>query len=119
MDEIKNVFINAAVGGFLCGLFAFLTGRFSNTPSYIKIFAFVYAAPCLYFYLLYMLSRQGKNQMVQFTRHALFGTLVSAVIIFVTVLFQEKSATALIVGNLIALLFVLFIYFVFKMYNLF
>lgn len=114
----NNVALDALIGGLICGGFSFMTGRYYESINYVKIIAFVYAAPCLYFYLLYVLSKDSKTAMNDFTIHALIGTVLTVILMTLTLLFRSKERIILILGNLIALLLILIWYFYFEIYKL-
>lgn len=114
----NNVALDALIGGLICGGFSYMTGRYYDSINYVKIIAFVYAAPCLYFYLLYVLSKDSKTAMNDFTVHALIGTILTSILMILTLMFRSRERLYLIIGNLLALIVVLIWYFYFKIYEL-
>tara|TARA_B100001063_G_scaffold193519_1_gene184903 strand:- start:202 stop:555 length:354 start_codon:yes stop_codon:yes gene_type:complete len=113
----SNVALDALTGGLLCGLFSYLTSMYYSSTYYIKIIAFVYAAPTLYFYLLYVLSKGGKTQMNDFTIHGLLGTIITLSLMTITLMFNHLDRTTIIISNAIALSLVLLLYFGFQIYK--
>ena len=114
----SSLALDALIGGLITGGFSYLTGQYYESINYVKIIAFVYAAPCLYFYLLYVLSRGGKTTMNDFTVHALLGTLFTMLLMIITLLFRNRDRITLIFGNLVAMILILIFYFYFKIYEL-
>lgn len=114
----NNIILDALLGGLITGGFSFLTNRYSDSINYVKIVAFVYAAPCLFFYLLYLMSKDSKKMMNDFTVHALIGTLLTVFLMILTLIFNKRTRNELIFGNFIAIIIILFLYFYFKIYEM-
>lgn len=114
----NNVTLDALIGGLITGGFSYMTSRYYESINYIKIIAFIYAAPCLYFYMLYVLSKDSKTAMNDFTVHALIGTITTIILMLITLLFKNRERNDLIIGNLIGLIVILFWYFYYEIYKL-
>jgi len=113
----NNVALDALIGGIITGGFSYLTGSYYESINYVKIIAFVYAAPCLYFYLLYVLSKDSKTAMTDFTVHAIMGTVITLLLMLFTLYFRKRDRTDLIIGNLLGLIVSLFVYFYYEIYK--
>ncbi len=114
----NNIPMDALIGGLITGGFSYLTGRYYESINYVKIIAFMYAAPCVYFYLLYVLSNDSKTAMNDFSVHALIGTTLTMFMMAITLLFRFKDRRSLIIGNFVGLIIILIWYFYFKIYEL-
>jgi uncharacterized membrane protein len=114
----NNVTLDALIGGLITGGFSYMTSRYYESINYVKIIAFIYAAPCLYFYMLYVLSKDSKTAMNDFTIHALLGTISTIILMILTLLFRNRERNELILGNLVGLIIILCLYFYYEIYKL-
>ena len=114
----NTVALDALIGGLLTGGFSHMTRSNYDSVNYIKIIGFVYAAPCVYFYLFYILSKDSKTSMNDFMVHALMGTLMSATLLMITLFFRNESTNVLIIANLVSLVSILLFYFYFRIYEI-
>lgn len=114
----NNIATDALIGGMIGGGISYFTGRYYESINYVKIIAFIYATPVMYFFMLYILSNDSKTSMNNFTMHALLGTITTMVVLTMTVLFRNSDPRLLVGGNFISLMLVLAWYFYFRVYEL-
>ena len=110
-------------GGVIAASFSYTASLFSYYPSYIKIVAFIWGMPLLYFYILYISLCADNQAALDATRHGLYGVMCSLFLLGTTVLFMkyifnESLHTHYLVWyNLFALIGIIWYYLYYKMYN--
>lgn len=108
-------------GSILIGFISYFTSLFDTNPEYLKIIAYLWAVPLIYFYFLYITYDKGVNAVKAFTEHGLLGAILTLLIMIFTyflILMNVNINTILIVNVIYGLLCLLF-YFGFKIYNKF
>ena len=58
-------------GGIITATFSYAASFYHSEPSYIKIIAFLWGIPLLYFYILYIAWQTDKQAAIDVTRHGL------------------------------------------------
>ena len=114
----KTIIKDAIISGFLGGLVSYLVSINRKNPDYLKMMAFIYAAPCIFFYMVLISSRKGKQAIKSFSFHALLGILLTASVIIFTYLFYYLNRNLLVAINLFIFLFITALYFKYKIYKL-
>ena len=112
-----QILLDALVGAILLGVFSYLSQLYVDKPYYIRIIAFIWATPTLYFYFLYIASRNSKKAMYDFTNHGLIGWLLTLAAIILTYLMVNYDKNIIILFNFIFLLLVIIWYFYYKIYT--
>jgi len=115
-----NEFIS---GGLITVLFTYAASFYKNHPEYIKIIAFLWGMPVLYFYILFIALSMSEEAAIDITYHALYG-MVCTIIIMITTLYlltysfkYNNSNNFIIYVNILYLIFIISIYLWFKIYN--
>jgi len=116
---MNNIILDAAVGAILLGLFSYFTEKYRNNHDYIKILAFLWASPSVFFYILAISSRNGIKSMNALAVHALLGIILTTIAILFTIYFIKLNSILLISINFIYLFTIMVLYFYFKVYTLF
>lgn len=116
---MNNIILDASVGAIVLGLFSYFTEKYKNNHDYIKILAFLWASPSIFFYILAISSRNGIKSMNALTIHALLGIIITTIAILFTLYFIKLNSTLLISINFIYLFTVMVLYFYYKIYTLF
>ena len=115
----KIIIFDALIGAILLGTFSYITNLYKGSSDYLKILAYLWAAPATYFYILYIASRNNKSAMADLSKHALLGHFMTLLAILFTLYFLRNIDTKyIIMTNLVYTLAVFFIYFYFKLYKL-
>ena len=117
--NITQIIIDACVGALLMGFFSYFGQLYSDNASYIRIVAFMWAMPTLYFYFLFISSRNSKQAMYDFTNHGLIGLLLTLFAMCCTYLLVHYDKNIIIAFNFVFFICVLVWYFYNKIYTLF
>ena len=78
-------------GGLITVLFSYAASFYMNHPEYIKIIAFLWGMPILYFYILFISLSIDEKAAIDITYHALFGMICSFVIMLTTLVLLTRS----------------------------
>ena len=116
-----KILFDVISGSILIGLISYFTSLFDSNPEYLKIIAYLWAVPLIYFYFLYITYDKGVTAVKSFTEHGLLGAILTLLIMIFTyflILMNVNINTILIVNVIYGLLCLLF-YFGFKIYNKF
>lgn len=119
-----GVFTDAAIGGCICGLISFFSKSAKTNQAYntfLKIFAYLWAAPIFYVYVIYILLKNGTDVSVNsFVIHALVGAILSVLLLFGTkfIINAGVSRKINIIFNLTFCALCVIIYFSFRLYLL-
>lgn len=119
--KYNKIIFDVMTGSVLIGLISYFTLLFDDNPEYLKIIAYLWAVPLIYFYFLYIIYDKGVNAIKSFTEHGLLGAILTIFIMTVTyfLIIYKYSINFILLTNIIFGLFALFIYFYFKIYNKF
>ena len=115
----KQIVIDGFFGFIMFAGLSYLTEKNKNTDYYHKVAAFAWGAPFTFFYLMYITSKQGKKAVMDFNKHALFGTFGTICLILFSLFFHNINVKFNVLISLFATLVFAFIYFKFKLYNKF
>jgi hypothetical protein len=115
---MNTILLDALFGAIIIGSFSYFSNLYIGDKRYIKIMAFLWGIPAIYFYLLRISARNGKEDMIHLSKHALLGVLGTLLAILFTLYFRNTDKNILIIYNLLYLVTCIFLYFHFKVYNL-
>ncbi len=117
-SKYNKIIFDVLSGSFLIGLISYFTLQFDENPEYLKIIAYLWAVPLLYFYFLYIIYPKGNEAIKSFTIHGLFGMILTLIIMIFTyyLLILKININYIILVNILYGLLTLFIYFYFKLY---
>ena len=110
-------------GGLITVLFSYAASLYTNHPAYIKIIAFLWGMPILYFYILFISLSISEQAATDVTYHALFGMICSMVIMITTLVlltysYKYNNSNQYIIGlNILYLFLVIHIYLWYKLYK--
>ena len=114
-----NVLNDTLVGGFLFGLISYLSNIYGKSyPHFYKILAFTWAVPLTYFYLLLIAARNDKKAINDFALHALFGTILTLIIIIITLLIIDIDKNYIITIAFIYAVISTIVYFTYDIYKI-
>ncbi len=119
-----GILTDAVIGGVFCGAISYFAKSSKNNQSYntfVKIMAFLWAAPLFYVYVIYILLRSGTDLSVNsFVMHALAGTILSLIFLIGAKFIINAKVSRIINMVFIWTFFTLTfsIYFIFRLYLL-
>lgn len=114
---MKNVLIDGILGGILIGIISYLSSIYGDKPFFYKILAFMWAVPLTFFFFINMASRDGKQPIADFSKHAILGTLLTFIIAIVTLNIMHLHIDKIIIITFIYAIITTFLYFSLKIYN--
>ena len=120
---VKLSFItDGIIGGIIIGIFSYLTQNIDKKDNIrnLRIISFLWAAPVLYLYIIYLLykNKSNKKSIDAFIIHASLGalfTLIFFIISHYTSKYLDFKISIIITISFTILLF--FSYFYFKLYD--
>ena len=115
----KQMILDGIVGFIMFAGLSYLTEKNKDKDYYHKIAAFAWGAPFTFFYLMYITSKQGKKAVIDFNRHALFGTMATLFLIIFSLVFKNLEVKYNVIFSFLVTLAFALIYFKFKLYNRF
>ena len=115
----SKVLIDGLLGFFSLGLASYLNQVYEETDDIIRVYAFIWAAPVMYFVLLNMFdNRKKKDVVLEFNKHALLGLLILAISLILTHnVYLDYSRRTIVLMNLIIIVISFLIYFGFGIYK--
>lgn len=116
MNYLKIVF-DAIFGGLILGLASFLNQYYSDTTDVVRVFAYLWATPLLYFFFLNLFINRHSSTIKEFNKHAFLGVVLTLIAMFFTHIYFEKSRKLIVFINLIYVFLVTFLYFALGMYK--
>lgn len=120
-SKYNKIIFDVIAGSILIGFISYATLLFDENPEYLKIIAYLWAVPLIYFYFLYITYERGIKAVKSFTEHGLLGAILTLIIMICTYLLilNDININTILVVNIIYGLICLFVYFGFKLYNKF
>lgn len=115
----KQIIIDGVTGFVMFAGLSYMTEKNKDKDYYYKIAAFLWGAPITYFYLLYITSKNGNKALMDFNRHALFGTMATISLILFSLFFRKIDVQYNILLSFLVTFTFTFIYFYRKLYNKF
>lgn len=111
---LKDFFL----GGIIAALFSYIVTLYEKNPEYIKIAAYIWGIPSLYFILLFVAFKEGDQVALEVSTHGLMGICVTLFTISLTLLLWKLGKEKLIYMNIFILFSSIFFYAFFKLYKL-
>ena len=105
------------ISGFLGGIFSYFASIYDTNPEYLKITAFLWGLPLLYFILLNISWVEGETAMLDFNKHAIMGTIITMLAMFLTFFIYDIGRLQVIILQMMILLISIYFYLHFKVYN--
>jgi inner membrane protein involved in colicin E2 resistance len=112
-----QILSDALLGGGIVGIFSYMSSLYEEKPEYIKIIAFLWGIPLIFFYLLFIAWKNGESAAIAFTKHALFGAILTIVSMWLTIYMHKSGKYPTILANIGLLSLYVIIYFTFKLYR--
>jgi len=111
---IKDFFL----GGIIAAIFSYIVTLYEKNPEYIKIAAYIWGVPTLYFILLFVAFKEGEGAALDVSKHGLLGVCVTFFTISLTLFLWKLGKEKLIYMNIFILFSSIFFYAFFKIYKL-
>jgi hypothetical protein len=115
---MNYILLDALFGALILGSFSYFSNLYIGDKKYIKIMAFLWGIPTIYFYILRIAARNGKDDMIHLSKHGLLGISLTLLAILFTLYFRNTDKNILIIYNLLYLVVCIYLYFHFKVYDL-
>ena len=119
--KYNKIIFDVIIGSILIGLISYATLLFDENPEYLKIVAFLWAVPIIYFYFVYITYEKGSFALKSFTKHGFLGQILTVIIMLITylLLLYNVDLNTIILINLVYGLMCIFVYFYFRLFNKF
>ena len=118
--DYSIIFRDFLIGGTIVGIFSYITLLFDrNSDDLIKITAFMWGIPLIYFYLLFIVWNKNKQNAKDFTNHAIFGALITLFAMLLTTFIYKIGKYPTIFVNFIIVLISVHLYLKYKLYKTF
>lgn len=117
---MKTVIIkDFLLGGVIAAVFSYFLTLYEKNPEYVRLAAYMWGLPCLYFILLFVSFKDGGEQAaLDVSKHGLFGCLITVMTISLTLLLWNFGKEKIIYMNIFLLFLAIFFYAFFKFYKL-
>ena len=119
--KYNKIIFDVIAGSILISFISYATLLFDENPEYLKIVAFLWGVPLIYFYFVYITYEKGALALKSFTEHGFLGQILTAIIMVITyllILYNVDLNTILLI-NVVYGLICLFLYFYFRLFNKF
>ena len=116
-DYIKIIY-DVLFGSILIALISYATIKFDTNPEYLKIVAYLWGVPLLYFYFVYIIYPKGNKALKDFTIHGFIGMILTLILMIITYLMiiYNIDIQKILLFNIIYGLLSIIIYFYFELY---
>ena len=117
-----GILTDATIGGLICGVISYFAKSSKSNQAYntfLKIFAYLWAAPIFYVYVIFILLKSGSDASVDsFVVHAIIGAILSVLLLMATKLMinLKTSRTFNMFFNLGFCIVCVLVYFLFRIY---
>ena len=112
-----NIIRSVIISGSLGGSFSYFASIYNTNPEYLKITAYLWGLPLLYFVLLNIAWIEGENAMLDFNKHAIIGTTITMLAMFLTFFIYDIGRLHVIVLQMTILFISIYFYLNFRIYN--
>ena len=118
-SNYSKIIYDILFGSILIGLTSYATIKFDTNPEYLKIVAYLWGVPLLYFYFVYIIYPQGNKALKDFTIHGFIGMILTIILMIITYLMiiNNYDKYTILIFNLLFGLITLFLYFYYEIYN--
>lgn len=115
----SKVLFDGITGFLALGLASYLNQIYIETNDIVRVYAFIWAAPVMYFILLNMFdNRQEKDVILEFNKHALLGLVILFLSLAITHnIYLDYSRRTIVLINLAIIAVTMLIYFIFGIYK--
>lgn len=114
-----SIIRDAAAGALFAGLFSYSASLYSTNQNYLKLTAFLWGVPLLFFYILFIAFKSaGKEAAYDVSTHGLLGISVTLFAIIVTILIMNLENNTIIAINVFILTSAIAVYTYLGIYNI-
>tara|TARA_B100000524_G_C23583523_1_gene346276 strand:- start:188 stop:535 length:348 start_codon:yes stop_codon:yes gene_type:complete len=114
---MNNVIIDTIIGGILFGVISHISKLYGSKPNFYKILAFIWSVPLTFFLLIYIVSRNGKSAIKDFSIHAIIGTFLTLIVALQTIILLNYNENIIIISAFCFAFIFTFLYFYLKIYK--
>tara|TARA_B100000925_G_scaffold50795_1_gene33080 strand:+ start:490 stop:840 length:351 start_codon:yes stop_codon:yes gene_type:complete len=116
---MQEVILDTFLGGFILGTISYLSNLYGKENVYFyKILAFIWSVPLTFFFFINMASRHGKVAIHDFSLHSLFGTALTFILAFLTLVIIDYETSFIVFFTLIFAIIVTVLYFYMDIYKM-
>tara|TARA_A100000164_G_C21653835_1_gene651600 strand:- start:179 stop:556 length:378 start_codon:yes stop_codon:yes gene_type:complete len=109
---------DSVIGALFAGVFSYSATIYTTNSNYLKVSAYLWGVPLMYFYILYIAwNNAGKDAAFDVSAHALLGILVTVFSIIFTLFIINFNKDLVIYLNIIILITAIFAYTYLEAYN--
>ena len=114
-----KVFFDGFTGFAALALASYLNQLYEKTNDIVRVYAFIWAAPVMYFILLNMFdNRPSKDVILEFNKHALLGFFILFISVVLThYIYMDYSRRTIVLINMAIIVITFLIYFGFGIYK--
>lgn len=106
------------IGTITFSLVSYLNQLYKDSDDIVRVFAFLWATPLLYFFFINMFKNRKKQSIIEFSKHALLGVLCTVIAILLTMsLINILSHKQIVIFNFVYATLITFLYFYFQLYK--
>ena len=113
-----NLIRDIIIGGILAGLFSYFVSIYDETPDLLRITAFMWGTPLIFFYLLFIAWKGGEKAVTDLTFHSLIGILITILTMVITLYIYPLGKYPSVAINLLLLISSIVLYISLKIYKL-
>ena len=117
-SNYSKIIYDVLFGSILIALISYATINFDTNPEYLKIVAYLWGVPLLYFYFVYIIYPKGNKALKDFTIHGFIGMILTIILMIITyfMIIYNINIQSILLFNIIYGLITLFLYFYFELY---
>lgn len=117
-SNYSKIIYDVLFGSILIALISYATIKFDTNPEYLKIVAYLWGVPLLYFYFVYIIYPKGNKALKDFTIHGFIGMILTIILMIITYLMiiYNVNIKQILLFNVIYGLLSIIIYFYFELY---
>ena len=116
--KYNKIIYDILSGSIIIGLISYATIHFDTNPEYLKIVAYLWGIPLLYFYFVYITFPKGNKALKDFTIHGFIGMMLTIILMIITyiMILNNYDKYTILLFNLLYGLITLFLYFYYEIY---
>ena len=117
-SNYSKIIYDVLFGSILIALISYATINFDTNPEYLKIVAYLWGVPLLYFYFVYIIYPKGNKALKDFTVHGFIGMILTLILMIITyaMINYNVNIQKILLFNVIYGLLSIIIYFYFELY---
>jgi hypothetical protein len=113
-----SIIFDTILGAMVLGTISTLSQVYASQPQYFMILGFMWATPLTYFFFINLVSRAGKDHVTNFSRHAIYGSLITFLLAAMVIMLRDFSTDFLIGSVMFLSILSVASYFYLELYNM-